>query len=118
MPLIRCPGPPIPVVPPTSSARISFCAGFPITLKSGPLPVMQPAICGSGFGVYEVVTITLTSPRGSTSWSVMAGARGTFDSALPSSICRMAPAQLVARGNRGHVSNALSLSALFCRPRM
>lgn len=118
VPLLRCPAPPNTVVPPTSAARISFCAGFPITLKAGPALFMQPAICGSGFAVYEVVTITLTSPRGTMSWSTMTGARGTFDSAVPSSICRLAPAQLVARGNRGHVSNALSISPMFCRPRM
>ena len=117
VPLLRCPAPPSTVVPPTSSARISFCAGLPITLKTGPLPFGQPAICGTGFAANEVVTITLTSPRGTTSWSTLTGARGTFDSALPSSICLMAPAQLVARGNKGHVSNVLSLSPMFCRPR-
>jgi hypothetical protein len=118
VPLLRCPAPPNPPVPPTGAARISFCAGLPITLKSGPVPFGQPALCGNGFAANEVVTITLTSPRGTTSWSTLTGARGTFDSALPSSICRLTPAQLVARGNRGHVSNVLSLSPMFCRPRM
>jgi hypothetical protein len=118
LPLLRCPAPPNPPVPPTGAARISFCAGLPITLKTGPVPFMQLAVCGTGFASYEVVTITLTSTRGTTSWSTIAGARGTFDSALPSSICGLAPAQLVARGNKGHVSNTLSLSPIFCRPRM
>jgi hypothetical protein len=118
LPLLRCPAPPNLPVPPTGAARISLCAGFPITIKAGPVPLGQPAICGIGFAAYELVTITLTSPRGTTAWSTVTGARGTFDSSLPSSICGLAPAQLVARGNKGHVSNALSLSPMFCRPRM
>jgi hypothetical protein len=117
-PLLRCPAPPNPPVPPTGGARISFCLGLPGTLRTGLEPAGQPAICGSGFGAYEVVTIILTSPRGTMSWSTMSGPRGTFDSALPSSICRSIPAQLVAHGNKGHVSNALSLSLTVCRPRM
>ena len=120
LPLLRCPPPaPKPPVPPTTSALISFCAGLP-AIKSGPapIPVMQPAICGSGFGPYEVVTITLTSVHGTRSWSTIAGLRGTFDSPLPASSCLLAPAQVVAHGNKGHTSNAISLSPTLCRPRL
>jgi hypothetical protein len=118
LPLHRCPAPPNPPVPPAGAARISICAGLPVSLRTGPAPFMQSALCGSGFGAFEVVTITLTSPHGTTSWSTMAGPRGTFDSPLPSSICRFIPAQLVAHGNKGRVSNALSLGLTVCRPRM
>jgi hypothetical protein len=120
LPLLRCPPAlPKPPLPPTSLARISFCVGLP-PIKSGPaaIPVMQPAVCGSGFGPFEVVTLTLTSLRGKISWSTIAGRTGTFDSPLPTSSCLLAPAQLVAHGNTGHASNALSLSPTLCRPRL
>jgi hypothetical protein len=118
LPLLRCPPPPKPAVPPTNTARISLCAGLPGTPRAGPAPLVQPAVCGNGFGPYEVVTIILTGSRGSTFWSTMAGPRGTFDSPLPASVCRLVPGQVVARGNKGHVSNSISIPAMFCRPRL
>ena len=116
--VLRCsPAPPNPPVPPSASAHISM---FPWSSGAGSSPQLKgsPAVCGTGFAAYEVVAITVTGQQGSTYWMVIAGLRGTFAAPLPPSACRLAPAQLVARGNKGHVSNALALSAAACRPRM
>jgi hypothetical protein len=111
------PVPPNPPVPPSASAHISMCPWSSGSV-SGPQLRGSAAVCGTGFAAYEVVAITVTGQQGSTSWMVIAGLRGTFAAALVPSACRVAPAQLVARGNKGHVSNALALSAAMCRPRM
>jgi hypothetical protein len=117
-PVIRCsPAPPNPPIPPSASAHISMCP-WSSGAGSGPQLKGSPAVCGTGFAAYEVVAITVTGQQGSTYWMVIAGLRGTIAAPLPPSACRLAPAELVARGNKGHVSNALALSAADCRPRM
>jgi hypothetical protein len=82
--------------------------------QARPLPALAPAVCGTGFAATEDITLTLTGRLGVTSWSVVADASGQFRSALPSTACHYAPGALVARGNKGGVSNTLSLSLLFC----
>lgn len=117
-PVLGCsPAPPNPPLPPSASAHISMCP-WSSGAGSGPQLKGSPAVCGTGFVAYEVVAITVTGQQGSTYWMVIAGLRGTFAAPVAPSACRLAPAQLVARGNKGHVSNALALSAADCRPRM
>ena len=111
------PAPPNPPLPPSAAAHISMCP-WSSGAGSGPQLRGSPAVCGTGFAAYEVVAITVTGQQGSTYWMVIAGLRGTFAAPLAPAACGLAPAQLVARGNKGHVSNALALSAAMCRPRM
>lgn len=110
---IGCPGPlpPQPIVPPTGHARVLLCMQ-PIVV---PPIAVGTLVCGVGFRPEEVVTVTVTGRTGTTSWQVMTGRDGSFRSGLPPAACRLMPANLSARGNRGSVSNALPLSLASCR---
>jgi hypothetical protein len=110
---IGCPGPfpPQPIVPQTGHARVLLCTQ-PITFP--PLGV-GTLVCGVGFRPEEVVTVTVNGRTGTTSWQITAGRDGSFRSGLPPTACRLIPAYLSARGNRGSVSNALPLTLASCR---
>jgi hypothetical protein len=112
---IGCPGPlpPQPVVPPAGHARILLCQQ-PI-VSTLPPNVGGVTVCGAGFHTGELVTITARGRVGSASWQATARPDGTFRSGLPPAACRLMPASLTARGNRGSVSNAVPLSLLACR---
>lgn len=110
---IGCPGPlpPQPIVPPTGHARVLLCMQ-PIAIP--PIGV-GTLVCGVGFRPEEVVTVTVSGRTGTTSWQVTTGRDGSFRSMLPPAACRLMPASLTARGNRGSVSNALVLTLALCR---
>jgi hypothetical protein len=72
-------------------------------------------VCGVGFRSEEAVTVTVSGRAGTTSWQVTTGRDGSFRSMLPPAACRLMPASLSARGNRGSVSNALPLTLVSCR---
>jgi hypothetical protein len=72
-------------------------------------------VCGVGFRPEKLVTVTVSGHTGTTSWQLTAGRDGSFRSALPPAACRLMPAYLSARGNRGSVSNALPLTLASCR---
>lgn len=112
---IGCPGPlpPQPIVPQTGHARILLCQQ-PIVAVAPPITV-GVMVCGAGFRPEEQVTITVTGRMGRTSWQVAARPDGTFQSTLPPAACRLLPAYLSARGNRGSVSNAVPLTFAACR---
>jgi len=110
---IGCPGPmpPQPIVPPTGHARVLLCTQ-PIAI---PPIAVGTLICGVGFRPEEVVTVIVSGRTGTTSWHVTTGRDGSFRSMLPPAACRLMPAYLSARGNRGSVSNALPLILASCR---
>ena len=110
---IGCPGPlpPQPIVPQTGHARVLLCAQ---PLAVPPIAV-GALVCGVGFRAEEVVTVTVSGRTGTTSWQVTTGRDGSFRSGLPPAACRLMPAYLSARGNRGSVSNALPLTLASCR---
>ncbi|MDQ6711854.1 MAG: hypothetical protein M3Z28_01505 [Candidatus Dormibacteraeota bacterium] len=72
-------------------------------------------VCGAGFRPEEQVTVTVSGRMGSTSWQVAVRSDGTLRTSVPLAACRLIPAYLTARGNRGSVSNAVPLSMLACR---
>ena len=117
---IGCPGPlpPQPIVPQAGHARILVCMQ-PIVAAAPPIaapPIAVGAmVCGAGFRPEELVTITVTGRAGSTSWRVAAGRDGSFRSTVPPAACRLMPAYITARGNRGSVSNAVPLTFAACR---
>lgn len=110
---IGCPGPlpPQPIVPQTGHARVLLCTQ-PIAV---PPIAVGALVCGVGFRPEEVVTVTVSGRTGTTSWQVITGRDGSFRSGLPPAACRLMPAYLSARGNRGSVSNALPLTLASCR---
>jgi hypothetical protein len=110
---IGCPGPlpPQPIVPATGHARVLLCTQ-PIAF---PPIAVGTLVCGVGFRPEEVVTVTVSGRTGTTSWQLATGRDGSFRSMLPPAACRLMPASLVARGNRGSVSNALPLTLASCR---
>jgi hypothetical protein len=110
---VGCPGPlpPQPIVPQTGHARVLLCAQ-PIAF---PPIAVGTLVCGVGFRPEEVVTVTVSGRTGTTSWQVATGRDGSFGSMLPPAACRLMPAYLSARGNRGSVSNALPLTLASCR---
>ena len=112
---VGCPGPlpPQPIVPQAGHARILLCMQ-PIVATVPPITVAA-IVCGAGFRPEELVTITVTGRAGSTSWRVAAARDGSFRSTLTPAACRLMPAYLSARGNRGSVSNALPLTIASCR---
>ncbi|HKV31189.1 MAG TPA: hypothetical protein VJT14_09255 [Candidatus Dormibacteraeota bacterium] len=112
---IGCPGPlpPQPIVPPAGHARILLCPQ-PIVAGLPPIPI-GAMVCGAGFRPEEVVTITVKGRIASTSWQVAARPDGTFRSGLPPTACRLMPAYMTARGNRGSVSNVVPLFLVACR---
>jgi hypothetical protein len=117
-PARSAPNPPRPPLPPFvvgHAPRIALCGPLPIALPPQPVKGLAPLqVCGSGFSPVEVVTLTLRGRFGTTSWTVNAAADGSFQSTLFPGACRYAPGLVVARGNRGHVSNPLLLPP--CRP--
>jgi len=112
---VGCPGPlpPQPIVPQAGQARVLLCmqpmvAGVPPT-------TVGATVCGVNFRPEEMVTITVSGRTGRTSWQVVTGRDGSFRSSLPPAACRLMPAYLSARGNRGSVSNAIPLTMASCR---
>jgi hypothetical protein len=88
----------------------------PQPIVAGAPPITPGAIvCGAGFLAEELVTITATGRTGSTSWQVAARPDGTFRSRLSPAACRLLPAYVIARGNRGSVSNSVPLTIAACR---
>jgi hypothetical protein len=110
---IGCPGPlpPQAIVPQTGHARVLLCTQ-PVAI---PPIAVGTLVCGVGFRPEEVVTVTVSGRTGTTSWQVTTGRDGSFRSMLPPAACRLIPAYLSARGNRGSVSNALPLILASCR---
>jgi hypothetical protein len=108
---IGCPLPPQPIVPATGHARVLLCTQ-PLAV---PPIALGALVCGVGFRPEEVVTVTVSGRTGTTSWQVTTGRDGSFRSGLPPAACRLMPAYLSARGNRGSVSNALPLTLALCR---
>jgi hypothetical protein len=110
---IGCPGPlpPQPIVPQSGHARVLLC----IQPLAFPPIAVGSMVCGVGFRSEEAVTVTVSGRAGTTSWQVTTGRDGSFRSMLPPAACRLMPASLSARGNRGSVSNALPLTLVSCR---
>jgi hypothetical protein len=110
---IGCPGPlpPQPIVPQTGHARVLLCTQ-PIAF---PPIAVGTLVCGVGFRPEELVTVTVSGRTGTASWQVTTGRDGSFRSMLAPAACRLMPAYLSARGNRGSVSNALPLTLVSCR---
>jgi hypothetical protein len=110
---IGCPGPlpPQPIVPQTGHARVRLCTQ-PVAI---PPIAVGTLVCGVGFHPEEAVTVTVSGRTGTTSWQLTTGRDGSFRSMLPPAACRLMPAYLSARGNRGSVSNALPLALASCR---
>lgn len=111
---VGCPGPvpPPPIVPQTGHARVLLCTQ---PIMAVPPIAVGALVCGVGFRPEELVTVTVSGRTGTTSWQVTAGRDGSFRSGLPPAACRLMPAYLSARGNRGSVSNALPLTLASCR---
>ncbi len=111
-----CPTPaPTPPTQPARAAHIAFCGTQPVA--QGPQPAMsQNAVCGTGFSPAEVIALVLSGRRGTASWTVAANTSGSFTFTLPPAACGYVPGSLVARGNRGHVSNFLTVTFLTCHP--
>ena len=112
---VGCPGPlpPQPISPQTGHARILLCMQ-PIAAAAPPTMV-GTVVCGAGFHGEERVTITISGRAGSTSWQVTTARDGSFRSMLPQAACRLMPAYITARGNRGSASNAVPLTIAVCR---
>ena len=112
---VGCPGPlpPQPISPQTGHARILLCVQ-PIAAAAPPTMV-GTVVCGAGFHAEERVTITISGRAGSTSWQVTTARDGSFRSMVPQAACRLMPAYITARGNRGSVSNAVPLTIAVCR---
>jgi hypothetical protein len=106
------PSPPRPVVPQPGHPAISICG--PLV----PLPTIRavlPSVCGSGFHPAELVTLTLIGRLGRLTWLAVAGADGSFRSAVPPASCRLLALSVVARGNRGSVASTTATALTFCR---
>jgi hypothetical protein len=112
---VGCPGllPPQPIVPQAGQAHIFQCMQ-PMVASAPPITVAA-TVCGASFRPEEIVTITASGRTGMTSWQVATGRDGSFRSTLPAGACRLMPAYLSARGNRGSVSNSLPLTMAACR---
>jgi hypothetical protein len=98
-----------PITPQTAHARILLCSQ----------PIAPPirvgaVVCGAGFRPEELVTITVSGRTGTTSWQATARPDGTFRSVLPQAACRLMPASITAKGNRGSLSNAVVLTIAAC----
>src|SRR4029077_9283081 len=74
------PFPPRPVVPPLGHPAIAICGPL-LSVPTIRAPV--PSVCGSGFHPAELVTLTLIGRLGRVSWAAVAGADGSFRSAVP-----------------------------------
>lgn len=105
------PFPPRPVVPPPGHPAIAICG--PLV----PAPTIRgvASVCGSGFHPAELVTLTLIGRLGRVSWAAVAGADGSFRSAVPPASCRLLALSVVARGNRGSVASTPATALTFCR---
>jgi hypothetical protein len=104
------PLPPQPVVPQAGHARILLCSQ---PIAAPPMRV-GAVVCGAGFRPEELVTITASGRTGTTSWQAVARQDGTFRSVLPQAACRLMPASITAKGNRGSLSNAVVLTIAAC----
>ena len=113
---IGCPVllPPQPIGPQAGHARILVCAQ-PVAAVVPPITV-GASMCGAGFKADELVTITVSGRMGRAAWQVAARPDGTFRSSVPPTACRLLPAYVSARGNRGSMSNAIPLPISVCRP--
>lgn len=106
------PFPPRPVVPPLGHPAIAICGPL---LSVPTIRAAVPSVCGSGFHPAELVTLTLIGRLGRVSWSAVAGADGSFRSAVPPASCRLVALSVVARGNRGSVASTTATVLTFCR---
>ena len=93
------------------------------TLARCPGPARLPAadrmerplsVCGSGFHPGNLVYLVAIGPTGSTFWRTVPDRLGAFKSALPSPLCRLTPAKVVAVSTDDAQSNWLSIARIPC----
>lgn len=107
---VGCPVPqPGPNLPPIGQARIAICR--PAVSVSG---LSSLAVCGVGFHASEVVVISVVGRIGSLAFQTVASPSGGFDVPLPRSACQIMPLSIRARGNRGTVSNVVTVPPYAC----
>jgi len=113
---------PLGVCPPPLAQPAS---GRQPTLARCPGPARQPAadrlerglsVCGSGFHPGDLVYVVASGPTGSTFWRTVPDRLGAFKSALPSPLCRLTPARVVAVSTHDVQSNWLSIARIPCPP--
>jgi hypothetical protein len=97
---------------------IWFCPTPPVAFRFSPSAPIQlhGSVCGVGFHPDELVTVIAIGSRGSLAWPVRATPDGALVTALPLTLCRLAPLTLTAVGAQGDRSNALALAAIACVP--
>jgi len=97
---------------------IWFCPTPPVAFRLSPTAPIQlrGSVCGVGFQPDELVSVIAIGSRGSLAWLVRATPAGDFVTALPLTLCRLAPLTLTAVGAQGDRSNALAVTAIACVP--
>jgi len=97
---------------------IWFCPTPPVAFRLFPTAPIQlrGSVCGVGFQPDELVSVIAIGSRGSLAWLVRATPAGDFVTALPLTLCRLAPLTLTAVGAQGDRSNALAVTAIACVP--
>ena len=111
---------PLGVCPPSVAQPAS---GTQPTLARCPGPARLPAddrverhlsVCGSGFHPGDPVYLVAIGPAGSTFWRTVPDRLGAFKSALPSPLCRLTPARVVAVSTQDAQTNWLSIARIPC----
>ena len=111
---------PLGVCPPSVAQPAS---GRQPTLARCPGPARLPAddrverhlsVCGSGFHPGDPVYLVAIGPTGSTFWRTVPDRLGAFKSALPSPLCRLTPARVVAVSTQDAQTNWLSIARIPC----
>jgi len=97
---------------------IWFCPTPPVAFRLSPTAPIQlrGSVCGVGFQPYELVSVIAIGSRGSLAWQVRATPAGALVTALPLTLCRLAPLTLTAVGAKGDRSNELAITAIACVP--
>jgi hypothetical protein len=97
---------------------IWFCPTPPVAFRFSPTAPIQlrASVCGVGFHNDELVTVIATGSRGSLAWPVRATPAGAIVTALPLTLCRLAPLIVTAVGAQSDRSNALALPPIACVP--
>ncbi len=97
---------------------IWFCPTPPVAFRLSPTAPIQlrGSVCGVGFQPDELVSVIAIGSRGSLAWQVRATPAGALVTALPLTLCRLAPLTLTAVGAQGDRSNELAVTAIACVP--
>ena len=111
-PLGVCP-PPVAQAASGRQPTLARCPG-PARLPPADRTERRLSVCGSGFHPGDLVYVVAIGPTGSTFWRTVPDRLGAFKSALPSPLCRLTPARVVAVSTHDVQSNWLSIARIPC----